>query len=547
VPATSHTQAMIPDASGNQTPQRSPCSTRAALRALGLTCAAASFAVLALAGCGSLPSPPISADDDKRLFDEAYANIARYYIEPLLPGALAMAGLSHLSTVDPALSIERSEEEVVLRYAGYSAGFAAPDGHDPQGWADLTNKLVTTGRTLSPSLAILSSEGVDQTVLEGSLTLLDRFSHYSVPEVARERRAVRDGFGGIGLTLDPESAELRIAEIIPDTPAAAVGLKVDDRIVAIDDADARTLSRDDAVQRLRGPIDSVVGIAVTRANRPEHLDFLVRRVHIVPPTVTLREAAGIAHLRITGFNQQTAQSLDEKLQQAHREMGSSLRGIVLDLRGNPGGLLEQSVEVASRFLDGATVISTVGRVPESIQYFIAPHREIEKLPIVVLVNGGSASASEIVAAALQDTGRAVVVGSASYGKGTVQNVQHLSNDGELTVTWARLITPAGYSLHEHGVVPTICTANLPDDAGAVGTAIGRSTGVLAAELRQARADLDEAGWQRLRASCPGQHADHALEVRTADRLLSDPLLYARALGASLAAAGRPVATAGVLR
>jgi carboxyl-terminal processing protease len=190
------------------------------------------------------------------------------------------------------------------------------------------------------------------------------------------------------------------------------------------------------------------------------------------------------------------------------------------------------------------VISTVGRVPESIQYFTAPHREVERLPLAVLVNGGSASAAEIVAAALQDSGRAVVVGSASFGKGTVQNVQRMPNEGELTITWARLIAPGGYILHEHGVVPTICTADEPDDATGVSAALQRSTGVLAATLDQPRAKLDEAAWQRLRQLCPGEHRDHEVELHTAERLLTDPVLYSRLLALTTA---RPVNTAGVLR
>jgi carboxyl-terminal processing protease len=206
-------------------------------------------------------------------------------------------------------------------------------------------------------------------------------------------------------------------------------------------------------------------------------------------------------------------------------MGKGLRGIILDLRGNPGGLLDQSVEVASLFLDGTRVASTVGRVSESTQSFVAPHRQVERLPMAVLINGGSASAAEIVAAALQDGGRAVVVGSASYGKGTVQNVKPLPDDGELTVTWARLIAPAGYTLHEHGVVPTVCTANLPDDAEGVATALANGSPT----LYQARAELDEAKWRRLRETCPGQREDHDIDIAVAERVLAEPTLYGRAL------------------
>src|SRR5262249_52074259 len=150
------------------------------------------------------------------------------------------------------------------------------------------------------------------------------------------------------------------------------------------------------------------------------------------------------------FNHQTTQNLADQILAARRAMGTGLRGVVLDLRGNPGGLLDQSVAVADLFMTDGPIVSTKGRNPDSVQFYrAAPDDILAGLPIVVLVNGGSASAAEIVAAALQDSGRAVVVGSASYGKGTVQTVLRLPNDGELTLTWAKLISPAGYTLHEH--------------------------------------------------------------------------------------------------
>jgi carboxyl-terminal processing protease len=499
--------------------------------------------MLALAGCAGVPNSVAAGDDTLRFYEEAYGGIAKYYIEPVQPGALAMSGLRNLTTIDAALSVERSGSRVILHHGLEATGFAAPDAHDAERWAQLTGTVLSAARERSAAVAALSRDDLDATVLEGTMTMLDRFSHYAAPSLARERRASRDGFGGIGVTLATEGDDIRVVQVTPETPAADAGLRIDDHIVAIDGVEAAALPHDEIVRRLRGPIDSMITLVVTRTLAPERLTFAMRRTHIVPPTVALREEDGIAHLRLSSFNQQTAPSLAELLQQAHRQMGGTLHGIILDLRGNPGGLLDQSVEVASLFLDATPVSSTIGRVPESIQYFAAPHREVERLPLVVLVNGGSASASEIVAAALQDTGRAVVVGTASFGKGTVQNVQRLSNDGEMTVTWARLLTPAGYVLHEHGVVPTVCTASLPEDTVGLLAALRH----VSAELARPRPGLDEAGWRQLRALCPGEREDHDIELKAARRLLDDPILYAHALGTAPAAALRPVATAGVMR
>jgi carboxyl-terminal processing protease len=180
------------------------------------------------------------------------------------------------------------------------------------------------------------------------------------------------------------------------------------------------------------------------------------------------------------------------------------------------------------------IVSAKGRLPSSMQeYRATPGDVADGLPIVVLVNGGTASAAEIVAAALQDSGRAVVVGSSSYGKGTVQTVLELLNDGELILTSAKLISPAGYSLHEHGVVPSICTAGLPDDDRSVGTVIGGiRPGVQLALATQPRLGLDDTGWGELRRSCPAEHDDrHRVDLETAKRLLRDPILYTRALHA----------------
>src|SRR3546814_53909 len=174
----------------------------------------------------------------------------------------------------------------------------------------------------------------------------------------------------------------------------------------------------------------------------------------------LREG-NLAYIRVSGFNNRTADSLRQKIGQARSEFGSELRGYILDLRGNPGGLLEQAVEVSDIFVTSGRIVSTHGRHNDSHQYFPAEQLQrgdlTENAPVVVLIDGGSASASEIVAAALQDSGRAALVGSASYGKGTVQTVLPLPNSGEFILTWARFHAPSGYALHRRGVLPDICT------------------------------------------------------------------------------------------
>ena len=258
----------------------------------------------------------------------------------------------------------------------------------------------------------------------------------------------------------------------------------------------------------------------------------IERAHIVPTTVYASYRDGLVILRVTGFNKGTASDLAEELRKARVALGASIRGVVLDLRGNPGGLLKQSVKVADLFLSEGQIVSTRGRHPNSLQYFEAGGSDLAQgLPIAVLVDGKSASAAEIVAAALQDQGRAVVIGTSSFGKGTVQTVIRLPNDGEITLTWSRLVTPSGYALHGLGVRPSVCTSGATGDAAAV---IAQTL----SERVKTAATLD--AWRRvethsmkeraaIRASCPAERRKNKFDLDLASALLVDRAQYARAL------------------
>ena len=311
----------------------------------------------------------------------------------------------------------------------------------------------------------MPEEAIDRAVFEGMTGLLDRFSRYASPEEARDQRASRDGFGGIGVTLETTSDDFRITALTPQGPAERAGIRVGDRIIAIDGISTAGRRPAEIIHQLRGPIGQHRSLdRHPRRHRPapatSSSNARSSRCRRSPrcATATSRCSASPASTRARPSGS------TESLVEAQRQAGGQLGGIVLDLRGNPGGLLDQAVSLADLFIAKGPIIATVGRHPASQQYFAATGDSIAAaVPLVVLVNGGSASASEIVAAALQDVGRAVVIGSSSYGKGTVQTVMRLPNDGELTLTWARLVTPSGYLLQEHGVVPTLCTSGLGDD------------------------------------------------------------------------------------
>ena len=491
------------------------------------------LAISALGACAEIsPRPSPTASEERALFTEATGDILEFHIKAVQPDQIALDGLGELALVDPQMSLERAADKVTLRRGGMARSFKAPEPSAATEWGALTEDILAEARKLSPDVAALPGDRLDEMIIDASLARLDPFSRYARPEVAREHRAARDGFAGIGITLDIHESDVRIASVMPETPAASAGLLPGDHILALDGNPVAHLTADDIRGHLRGPAQTRIELTVSRVGSDKPLALTIQRATIVPETVTLKEAGGFAWLRLRAFNQQTGESLAEMLQQAHRDLGPDLHGIVLDLRDNPGGLLDQSVDVAGLFLDGGDIVSTTGRNPHSQQHFAAPeNHRAEDLPMAVLINGGSASASEIVAAALQDSGRAVIIGTSSFGKGTVQTVLRTANDGELTVTWAQIITPRGYFLNVHGVVPTLCTAEVEGASANADTLLNQTPAVPPA-LAQPRDTLDDAGWAKLRALCPPQHDDRELDSVVASRLLGNPTLYERVLALS---------------
>jgi carboxyl-terminal processing protease len=216
------------------------------------------------------------------------------------------------------------------------------------------------------------------------------------------------------------------------------------------------MSLSEAVERMRGPVDSKIDLRLLRKGRDEPFDVSLNRAVIKISPVRARVEGDVAYIRLTTFNEQTASEMREKLDELEAKIGDKLTGIVLDLRNNPGGLLDQAVSVADAFLDKGEIVSTRGRRPDSIQRFNARPGDITSgLPMVVLINGGSASASEIVAGALQDHRRAIVMGTQSFGKGSVQTIMPIAGQGAIRLTTARYYTPAGTSIQATGIAPDI--------------------------------------------------------------------------------------------
>jgi carboxyl-terminal processing protease len=408
-----------------------------------------------------------------------------------------------------------------------------PSDIDGNAGGDTIVDIIAAAKKASARIRALPEDAIDKTMFDGMTGALDRFSRYASPDEARDQRAARDGFGGIGVTLETANNDFTITAVSENSPAERAGLKIGDKIIAIDGTPVAGHQATDIIHQLRGPIGSIVGLTIARPGLASTSDYKIERALVVVPTVTASHDGNIAIFHVASFNQSTTERVTQGIIEAQRQApGGKLAGIVLDLRGDPGGLLDQAVSLSDLFISKGPIIATTGRHPASHQYFAATgHSIAPSTPLVVLVNGGSASASEIVAAALQDVGRAVVIGSSSYGKGTVQTVMRLPNDGELTLTWARLVTPSGYFLQQHGVVPTLCTAGLGDTDGSLDTVLRRPVDAIDSDASRPRASLNDAAWATLRKSCPAETSSPALDIKVAERVLSDPSRYTAALGA----------------
>ena len=298
-----------------------------------------------------------------------------------------------------------------------------------------------------------------EAAIDGMLTSLDPHSSYLSPDDAADMRVqTRGEFGGLGIEVTQEEGFVKVVSPIDDTPADAAGIEAGDFITHVDGESVLGLTLDEAVDMMRGPVGSEIVITVVREGLEEPFDVTIVRDTIKLTAVRTRSEGETVVLRITTFNDQTFPNLEEGLKEAVEELGGidNVNGFVLDLRNNPGGLLNQAIKVSDAFLEKGEIVSTRGRnVADGDRVNATPGDLAMGKPIVVLINGGSASASEIVAGALQDHRRAIVVGEKSFGKGSVQTVMPLRGNGAMRLTTARYYTPSGRSIQALGVSPDI--------------------------------------------------------------------------------------------
>lgn len=304
----------------------------------------------------------------------------------------------------------------------------------------------------------VSDKELVEHALSGMLSSLDPHSSYlNEKDFADMQVQTRGEFGGLGIEVTMENGFVKVVSPIDDTPAFRAGIKAGDYITALDGESVMGMDLNNAVDKMRGKIGTSIKLTVSREGSEEPLEFVLKRDVIKVQSVKSRlEGEDIGYVRITAFNQNTEEGLKKALAEIKEKTGAKLKGYILDLRNNPGGLLDQAIVVSDAFLDKGEIVSTRGRNPQDTKRDNAtPGDMAEGLPIVVLINGGSASASEIVAGALQDHKRAILLGTKSFGKGSVQTIIPVPGNGAMRLTTARYYTPSGRSIQAKGIEPDI--------------------------------------------------------------------------------------------
>src|SRR5712671_2423344 len=338
---------------------------------------------------------------------------------------------------------------------------AAPQASTSANTAETYKQLNLFGDVLEIVRNGYADEVKDDQLVEGAingmLTALDPHSNYLNSKNFNDMKVqTRGEFGGLGIEVSMENGLVKVVSPIDDTPAAHAGLKPGDLVTHIDGTPVQGLTLPEAVEKKRGPINTDINLTIRREGK-EPFDVKLTRANIKIQSVRSHlEGNNIGYIRVTSFNEQTDVGLNNAMKNLKQQANNKLIGVILDLRNNPGGLLDQAVAVSDAFLDKGEIVSTRGRRADDAQRYNARPGDIASgLPMAVLINGGSASASEIVAGALQDHHRAILIGTKSFGKGSVQTIIPLAGHGAMRLTTARYYTPSGRSIQARGIDPDI--------------------------------------------------------------------------------------------
>lgn len=399
-------------------------------------------------------------DIDTNVFEVGLDRMMEVYIDPLDMKEVVEDGLMGVLGLDSLFTLESDATHFTLMYKNEAVGtIAFPDKSKTQEWAELVHSVVLKAQTTSGKMAGISAENIYQAFFDSILHDLDRFSRYTSQEQTKYYENRRIGYDGIGVVLAKKDNDIIIKKILPDGPADKGGMRVGQKILKINDIDLSDKTLDSIATLLSSIKEDEIRIMASYPGQKES-EFKLKKAKVIENTVSHELRKGVGYIKVSHFNKFTGINVQDAIQKIKIESNGSIKGYVLDLSDNPGGLLDEAVKVADTFLDSGIILTTKGRNPKSEQRFEAEKGDwIDGMPLVVFINQDSASSSEIVAAALKDNHRALLVGTRSFGKGSVQTIYTLPNDSELYLTWAYLYEPNGQVYHKKGLEPDICVGH----------------------------------------------------------------------------------------
>ena len=480
---------------------------------------------------------PFPREEMREVFAAGFAAILDRHMERALPSDLITWGLAGFTTNDPGLRVERLGRELRLMRGRRALISRALPSDSTRGAPEAIGMVAAEALmpfqeaawTASPAIRDLGRDPLLRASFNAIFGHLDPFSRYVAPEEAQLARDRRLGQGSVGLRLAAQRGQVLVAAVTPNSPAAGAGIRVGDRLVTVDNEMVLANDLPGAELLMEGAPQTEVTLVVQRAGRRRNVTLL--RVAQRVETVTAETRDGVLHLRVSGFTALTSAQVTGYVEAAFAGANPP-RGIVLDLRGNRGGILTQAVAVADIFLDGGEIVGTAGRHPDANRRYGASDSDLAQgRPIVVMVDGRTASAAEILAAALAERGRAAVLGSATQGKGLVQILLPLPNGGELQLSWSRIVMPSGWPLQGAGLLPALCTAGGAEAAAGALVALRagqQPMGAALVRLRALRPPVSSLDAEALRETCPGPDGAER-EADFAQALVTDATAYQAAL------------------
>jgi carboxyl-terminal processing protease len=498
---------------------------------------------------------------DQRLIAEvataALAFMVPRTLEPIPPGQLTIWGLRGFTAIDPRLVAELSPQALRLTLSGRllltrpppPLNAAAPgtsgavivagiSGAAIKEWGDAIGQVSRVAWDSSEAVRRAGTQGILSSFFDELFNHLDPYSRYATPQEAADEEGARYGRAGLGIEIGTDvrpgvsagGGGFMVHSVVPASPAALAQIRTGDVLLGIDGSALQGADLAAVAALLRGPEGSVASLTLrTPGRKSRTLDL--QRVILAPPTVFAQRQGELLVIRVSSFARDTAEAVAREINKA-ADMTRPPKGLVLDVRGNRGGLLRQAVSMAEILIPFGRIVSTVGRDPDSIREYTAQGADLWRgLPVVIVVDGRTASSAEILAAALADQRRAVVVGSATMGKGLVQTILPLPDGGALSLTWSRVLAPLGWPLQALGVLPQICTSlgEVPLKRALAELAQGRQPMARAlTRHREARAPMPPAEILEIRNACPASEGRDT-DLVAAKFLIDTPIAYATAL------------------